>query len=89
MNREKMSYHVKVHVRLKKGVLDPQGTTVKQALQAMGYRGVSDVRIGKLIEIDLDGKSKTLIQKEVKEMSEKLLANPIIEEFYYEVEERK
>ena len=83
------SYHAKVHVRLKKGVLDPQGITVKQALQAMGYRGVADVRIGKLVEIDLDGKSKSLVQKEVKEMSEKLLANPIIEEFDYEIEERK
>ena len=84
----KKSLHVKVHVRLKKGVLDPQGITVKQALDTMGYRGVTDVRIGKLIEIDFDGKTKGAVQKEVKEMSERLLSNPIIEEFYYEIEER-
>ena len=74
-------------MRLKKGVLDPQGITVKQALDTMGYRGVQDVRVGKLIEIDFDGKTKSTVQKEVKEMSEKLLSNPTIEEFYYEIEE--
>ena len=83
----KKSLHVKVHVRFKKGVLDPQGITVKQALETMGYRGVQDVRVGKLIEIDFDGKTKGAVQKEVEEMSKKLLSNPIIEEFYYEIEE--
>lgn len=82
------SHRAKVYVRLKKGVLDPQGITVKQALQAMGYRTVKDVRVGKLIELDLDGKTKSLLQKEVKEMGEKLLSNPIIESFEYELEER-
>ena len=83
----KKSLRVKVHVRLKKGVLDPQGITVKQALETMGYRGVRDVRLGKFIEIDFDGKAKSTVRKEVKEMSEKLLSNPVIEEFYYEIEE--
>ena len=83
----KKSLHVKVHVRLKKGVLDPQGITVKQALDTMGYRGIREVRVGKLIEMDFNGKTKGTVQKEVKEMSEKLLSNPIIEEFYYEIEE--
>lgn len=85
---KRSSHHVKVHVRLKKGVLDPQGITVKQALDAMGYRGIQEVRVGKLIEIDFDGKTKSALQKEVKEMSEKLLSNPIIEAFDYEIEER-
>lgn len=83
----KRSLRAKVHVRLKKGVLDPQGMTVKQALDSMGYRGIREVRIGKLIEMDFDGKTKSAVQKEVKAMSEKLLSNPVIEEFDYEIEE--
>lgn len=78
-------WRVKVYVRLKKGVLDPQGLTVKQALGSMGYRGIQDVRVGKLIEIAFDGKDKKSVEKEVKEMSERLLSNPIIEEFQYEI----
>ncbi|MBI4437062.1 MAG: phosphoribosylformylglycinamidine synthase subunit PurS [Candidatus Omnitrophica bacterium] len=84
----KKAFHVKVHVRLKKGVLDPQGLTVKQALESMGYRDVQEVRVGKFIEIDFDGKPKDIVVKEVKEMGERLLINPIIEEFYYEIESR-
>ena len=83
----KKSLHVKVHVRLKKGVLDPQGITVKQALDTMGYRGIREVRVGKLIEMDFNGKTKGTVQKEVREMSEKLLSNPVIEEFDYEIED--
>ena len=81
------SLRVKVHVRLKQGVLDPQGITIKQALSAMGYQGVEDVRMGKLIEIVFNGKTKSAVQKDVQEMSARLLANPTIEEFSYEVEE--
>ena len=85
---KRSSHHVKVRVRLKKGVLDPQGVMVKQALDAMGYKGIKDVRVGKLIEIDAEGKTKAALQNEVKEMSEKLLSNPIIEAFDFEIEER-
>lgn len=83
----KQKLRVKVQVRLKKGVLDPQGLTVKQALGAMGYRDVKEVRVGKLIELSYNGKPKSAVQKEVKEMGERLLTNPIIEEFDYEIEE--
>ena len=85
---KRSSHRVKVRVRLKQGVLDPQGITVKQALDAMGYKGIKDVRVGKLIELDVEGKTKTLLQKEVKEMSERLLSNPIIEAFDFEIEDR-
>ena len=82
------SFRAKVHVRLKPGVLDPQGQTVKQALETLGYRGLQDVRIGKLIEIQLSGDDRRRLEKEVKEMSEKVLINPLIEEFYYEIESK-
>jgi len=86
VSSKKNTLHVKVHVRLKKGVLDPQGITVHQALKTIGYQGVEDVRVGKLIELDFHGKTKAVVQKEVEEMAEKLLTNPIIEEFSYEIE---
>lgn len=84
----KQTFHcAKVYVRLKKGVLDPQGITVKQALETLGYRGIQDVRIGRLIEIRFNGKTKSALKKAVQEMGMRLLANPIIEEFEYEIGE--
>lgn len=79
---------VKVHVRLKQGVLDPQGQTVKQALEGLGYRGLQEVRMGKLIELQFDGKDRQTLEKEVREISQRVLINPLIEEFYYEIESR-
>lgn len=72
---------VRVLVRLKPGVLDPQGRAVHHALEGMGFSGVADVRIGKLIELDVaDGTDETTIRK----MCEKLLANTVIESFTIE-----
>ena len=85
---KKTLFRAKVHVRLKAGVLDPQGKTVKQALKTLGYRGIEDVRMGKLIEIRLNGSDRKKLEKEVKEMSQKVLINPLIEEFYYEIESK-
>ena len=80
------SLRAKVHVRLKPGVLDPQGQTIKQALEGLGYRGIEDVRMGKFIEIRFNGKDRRQVEKEIQEMSQKVLINPLIEEFYYEIE---
>jgi phosphoribosylformylglycinamidine synthase subunit PurS len=68
----------RVLVRPKAGILDPQGQAVERALPALGFSGVRDVRIGRLIELDVDDPSK------LPEMCEQLLANPLIED--YEVE---
>jgi len=76
----------KVEIRLKPGVLDPQGQTVKQALEGLGFRGIEEVRIGKLIELTLNGKDRQILEKEIREMSQKVLINPLIEEFHYEIE---
>jgi phosphoribosylformylglycinamidine synthase PurS subunit len=68
----------RVHVMLKKGVLDPQGAAVKHALGALGFEGVNGVRQGKVIELDLaDGTTEA----QVGEMCEKLLANMVIESY--------
>ncbi|MFL4471262.1 phosphoribosylformylglycinamidine synthase subunit PurS [Tateyamaria armeniaca] len=67
-----------VHVMLKNGVLDPQGEAVRHALGALGFEGVSGVRQGKVIELDLaDGTSEA----DVNAMCEKLLANTVIESY--------
>ena len=72
---------VRVLVRLKPGVLDPQGRAVHHALEGMGFEGVGDVRIGRLIELDLaDGTDHDTIRA----MCEKLLANTVIESFTIE-----
>ncbi len=73
---------VSVVVRLKSGVLDPQGKTVAHSLHTLGFEEVDDVRIGKLIEIEVaDGLEGETRRARVRTMCEKLLANPVIEDF--------
>ncbi|AEB22787.1 MULTISPECIES: phosphoribosylformylglycinamidine synthase subunit PurS [Bacillus] len=79
-------YKVKVYVSLKESVLDPQGSAVQHALHSMTYNEVQDVRIGKYMELTLE-KSDRDLDELVKEMCEKLLANTVIEDYRYEVEE--
>ncbi|MCO4851768.1 phosphoribosylformylglycinamidine synthase subunit PurS [Bacillus vallismortis] len=79
-------YKVKVYVSLKESVLDPQGSAVQHALHSMTYNEVQDVRIGKYMELTI-AKSDRDLDVLVKEMCEKLLANTVIEDYRYEVEE--
>ena len=72
---------VKIHVTLKSGVLDPQGKAVEQALGSLGFAGVSGVRQGKYIELDLDETDRAKAQANVEKMCEKLLANTVIENY--------
>ena len=75
----------RVVVTLKKSVLDPQGQAVSRALGSLGFGEVKDVRLGKIIELDIDGSDASEARKRVEQMCEKLLANTVIEE--YRVEE--
>ena len=74
-----------VIVRLKEGVLDPQGEAVSHALNGMGYDMVGAVRQGKLIELELSDTDAQTAQSKVKEMCEKLLANTVIESYTVEI----
>jgi phosphoribosylformylglycinamidine synthase subunit PurS len=76
---------VKVFVTLKESVLDPQGKAVEGAMHHLGYEEVEGVRIGKYIEFQIS--DSALIEDRIAEMCEKLLANTVIEDFRYEVEE--
>lgn len=78
----------KVYVTLKKGVHDPQGEAVLGTLHHLGFKGVGQVRVGKYIELNLDGIPKSEAQAEVKAMCEKLLANTVIESYSFEVVEK-
>ncbi|MCP9454541.1 MAG: phosphoribosylformylglycinamidine synthase subunit PurS [Nitrospira sp.] len=75
----------KIHVMLKQGILDPQGKAVEQALIALGFRNAANVRIGKYMELDLDEQDRARAEAEVKSMCEQLLANPIIEEYRFDL----
>ena len=72
----------RVLIRPKEGILDPQGQAVERALPALGYEGVSNVHVGRMVELDVPGDGD--VSAQVAEMCEKLLANPLIES--YEVE---
>ncbi|MCB1353707.1 MAG: phosphoribosylformylglycinamidine synthase subunit PurS [Rhodobacteraceae bacterium] len=76
----------KVHVTLKKGVLDPQGEAVRHALGALGFDDVGEVRVGKVIELDLSDEDRGTAEARVSEMCEKLLANTVIENYRVELE---
>ena len=76
-----MSYEASVSVMLKPGIADPQGQTIERALPALGYTGVDDVRVGKLIHLTLEADDANDAERRVTEMCEKLLANTVIESF--------
>ena len=75
----------RVYVTLKRGILDPQGQAVLHALGSLGYLGVKDVRIGKLIELELETGDRPKAEADLKTMGERLLANPVIEDYRFEI----
>ncbi|MGH9457377.1 MAG: phosphoribosylformylglycinamidine synthase subunit PurS [Thermoanaerobaculia bacterium] len=76
-----------VTVELKPGVLDPQGKAIQHSLAALGFSGVEDVRVGKVFRITLsDGANdRKTLEQEVRRMCERLLANPVVEDFSFEL----
>jgi phosphoribosylformylglycinamidine synthase PurS subunit len=78
-----MKAHIKV--TLKSGVLDPQGKAIQNALAALGFSGVNDVRQGKYIEVDLAETDETTSRQQVERMCRELLANTVIETYTYEI----
>ena len=76
---------VRILVSFKDSVLDPQGQTVKNALHTMGYSTIKDVRQGKVFEIELDGVSRKEAESLVPEIAHKVLANPIIEKYTWQI----
>ncbi|MFQ5851767.1 MAG: phosphoribosylformylglycinamidine synthase subunit PurS [Candidatus Binatia bacterium] len=78
---------VKVFVSPKDGVLDPQGQAVERSLHTLGYKGVMGVRMGKYLEFNLNVPSPADAEGLVREMCERLLANPVIEDYRFEIQD--
>ena len=75
----------RVLIRLKQSILDAQGASVKRALEGLGFREVLDVRVGKVVDVDVDGASPEEARRRVGEMCARLLVNPVIEDFSVDV----
>ncbi len=80
-------WKARIQVTLKESVLDPQGETVEKALKTLGYLNVEDVRVGKYLEVTVEGRDKEDVEKQVVEMCQRLLTNPVIEDYTFEVTE--
>ena len=76
-----MTFGARVLVRLKDGIADPQGQTIEKALPVLGFTEVTGVRVGKLIELQVDAPDEHQARQQVAEMCRRLLANPVIEVF--------
>jgi phosphoribosylformylglycinamidine synthase len=77
----------RIYVTLKPGVLDAQGDTVRSALETLGFKGLADVRVGKFMVLTLNGLTQKEATAQVEEMCKRLLANPVIEDYRFELEE--
>ncbi len=80
-------WKAKVEIMPKAGVLDPEGKAVQGGLTTLGFGGVREVRVGKLIEVSLAADSREAAEAAVEEACRKLLANPVIEQYRFTVEE--
>ena len=79
----------KIHITFKNGVLDPQGKAVHHALKDLGYNEVSEIQMGKYLELKMDGVSREEAENRVTEMCEKLFANTVIESYRFTLETAK
>lgn len=82
-----MKARVFIDVMLKEGILDPQGKTIEENLPSMGFAGVTGVRVGKHIELEIEAASREAAAEQVEEMARRLLSNPVIEDFTYRFDE--
>lgn len=87
MSANGRKFKATVRVGLKPSVLDPQGKTILAALHSLGFNEAKDLRAGKHFEIDLEGSEKSAVENRVRQFCEKLLVNPVIEHYSFEVKE--
>ncbi len=79
------TYQVRIYVTLRPSVLDPAGTAVQSGLKHMGYDNVEQVRIGKYVEVTLTAADETTAREQIDRMCDQLLANPVIENYRFEL----
>ena len=78
-------FKANVYVSLKKQVLDPQGKTIQHALHDLGFTGVHSIRYGKFLEVEIDSPSREEASEKLDAICRKLLANPVIEDYRFEI----
>ncbi len=83
-----MQYTARIRVTLRPSILDPQGKAVEHAIATLGVQAVRDVRIGKYIELSVEGGSEAEARKKTEEVCRKLLANPVMEDFVYDIQKQ-
>ena len=76
-----------INVTLRKSVLDPQGQTVLHALGTMGFKDAKNLRVGKFFELTVDAENRQKAETRIKEMCDKLLTNPVIEDYTFQLQE--
>jgi phosphoribosylformylglycinamidine synthase PurS subunit len=74
-------YRVAVHITPRRGILDPQGKTVADALHSLGFDSVRDVHIGRHVVVEVDAADRSTAERSTREMCERLLSNPVTEDF--------
>jgi phosphoribosylformylglycinamidine synthase len=84
--RARLEMKAKIIVTPKKAVLDPQGKTVQNALEQMGYNGLGAVHVGKYLEIELPGGDREGWRKKIDDACHRILSNPVIEDYRFEIE---
>ena len=84
-DRDQRLMKAKITVSPKKAVLDPQGKTVQNALEHMGYKGILAVHVGKYLEIEVEG-DREIVRQQIDEACRKLLTNPVIEDYQFTLE---
>ncbi len=80
-----MKFKAEFFISLKESILDPQGKTVNNALHHMGYTRVEKTRIGKYITLELDAPDLKIAEANAKEMADKILTNPIMEQYHFQL----
>jgi phosphoribosylformylglycinamidine synthase PurS subunit len=78
-------YSSRIKITLRKSILDPQGRAVEHSIESLGYKNIKDTRIGKYIELKLEADSEDEAKKITEEVCKKLLANPVMEDYEYEI----
>ncbi len=87
MNGKSMRFQAKVQVWLRSGIADPEGNTVSEAINALGYPGITDVRMGKIISLNVEADSRETAEKRVSEIATSLLSNPVLENAEIQIDE--
>ncbi|MCD4813256.1 phosphoribosylformylglycinamidine synthase subunit PurS [bacterium] len=86
MAQAKQDWTVEIYVTLKPSVLDPQGATVQQALNSMGYTSLTGARLGKYFKLNFSSRlTKAEVEKQTRRMCDKLLVNPVIEQYHLKI----